>query len=514
MPHQAVSVVARKLDAVSDGLLHEAEWVRAEAMIGLDRSAQSVRGQYFTPERAAELVAALPRLAGVESLRVLDPGAGSGMLTAAIVDRVCRERRIGQVEVTAVESDGTLLPALARTAGLCAEHGRRAGLGVQVRVVHGDVIALQTGLESELGRFDLVIMNPPYKKLAATSWERLALNAGGWDAGNLYAAFVALGVDSLSPGGQLVAITPRSFANGPYFEQFRKRLLRQVAFDRIHTFESRSTVFADSGVLQENIVFSATKDGERGPVTITSSRGHTDELAERTVAYSELVSPGDPHQFIRITTDKADDEAVSAIVSLPASLSSLAVNVSTGRVVDFRARPNLQDAPGSDDAPLVYPGNLRRGKVLWPRSIGKSQGFRVLDASDHKALLPSGYYVLVKRFSAKEERRRIVAAVWDPNQYGGRPVAFENHLNVFHAGGSGLDRDLAWGLCAWLNGSVVDRCFRTFSGHTQVNATDLRSMNYPDGQALRRLGAHLDELPSQEDLDHLVGRMALEPVTA
>ena len=85
---------------------------------------------------------------------------------------------------------------------------------------------------------------------------------------------------------------------------------------------------------------------------------------------------------------------------------------------------------------------------------------------------------------------------------------------MFHAGGSGLDRDLAWGLCAWLNGSVVDRCFRTFSGHTQVNATDLRSMNYPDGQALRRLGAHLDELPSQEDLDHLVGRMALEPVTA
>jgi adenine-specific DNA-methyltransferase len=436
------------------------------------------------------------------------------MLAAAVVERACGGQRVEQVEVTAVELDSALLPALRRTAELCEEHGRRAGVRVRVKIVEGDVIALQTGLEMELGTFDLVIMNPPYKKLAATSWQRRALDAAGWDTGNLYAAFVALGVESLRPGGQLVAITPRSFANGPYFEQFRKRLLRHVSFDRIHTFESRSTVFADTGVLQENIVFAATRAGERGPVTITSSRGHTDGVSERTVAYCELVSRGDPHQFIRITTDRADDEAVRAIVSLPASLSDLGVKVSTGRVVDFRARPNLQDAPSPDSVPLVYPGNLCGGKVLWPRPIRKPQGFRILDASDRKALLLGGYYVLVKRFSAKEERRRIVAAVWDPSQHGERPVAFENHLNVFHADGSGLDRELAWGLCAWLNSSVVDRCFRTFSGHTQVNATDLRSMGYPEGKDLRLLGGCLNGLPPQGDLDDLVERMTLEPVTA
>jgi adenine-specific DNA-methyltransferase len=498
-----------------DELLHQAEWVRVEATIGLDQSAQSAQGQYFTPERAAELIAALPRLPEADSVSVLDPGAGSGMLTAAIVGRICREQGIKQVEVTATELDATLLPALMMTAALCEEHGSQAGVRVRVKVVQGDVITLQTGLEAELGdNFDLVIMNPPYKKLAAASWQRRALEAMGWDTRNLYAAFVALGVDSLHPGGQLVAITPRSFANGPYFEQFRKRLLRQVTFDRIHTFESRSTVFADTGVLQENIVFSATRDAKSGPVTITSSRDHTGELNGRVVAYDELVSPDDPHQFIRITTHDSDDDAVRAIESLPASLPRLDVKVSTGRVVDFRTRPNLMDTPRPDSVPLVYPGNLRGGKVLWPRPIGKAQGFRLLDASDSKALLPSGYYVLVKRFSAKEERRRIVAAVWDPTEHDGRPVAFENHLNVFHSDGAGLDRELAWGLCAWLNSSVVDRYFRTFSGHTQVNATDLRSMNYPDEDTLRQLGGSLDELPEQEDLDHLVGRMTLERVTA
>jgi adenine-specific DNA-methyltransferase len=490
---------------VSEGLLHQAERVRVEATIGLDRTAQSARGQYFTPELAADLIAALPRLPEVPRLRVLDPGAGSGMLTAAIIQRTCREQRIKEVDVTAAELDATLLPALKQTAELCEEQGRKSRVKVRVTVVPGDVIAQQTGPGMELGDdFDLVIMNPPYKKLAASSWQRQAMAAEGWDTGNLYAAFVALGADSLRVGGQLVAITPRSFANGPYFERFRKQLLRRVAFDRIHTFESRSTVFADNGVLQENIIFSATRGGRRGMITVTSSRDHTDVRGERTVAYDELVAPDDPHQFIRITTDELDDDAVRTITSLPASLAALAVRVSTGKVVDFRAQDNLLHAPSPDSLPLIYPGNLRGGKVLWPRPIGKAQGYQLLGADDSKALLPSGYYVLVKRFSAKEERRRIVAAVWDPAQHNQKPVAFENHLNVFHANGTGLDRELAWGLCAWLNSSVVDRYFRTFSGHTQVNATDLRSMNYPDEDALRRLGGGLENLPEQSELDTLV----------
>jgi adenine-specific DNA-methyltransferase len=515
MSCRIASVVAPKLGGVMEGLLHQAEWVRLEAMIGLDQAAQSAQGQYFTPERASALVASLPRLSRADCSRILDPGAGSGMLTAAIVDRICREGLIGRVEVTAVELDSTLVSTLARTVELSRQHGLRTGVDVEVKVVRGDVITLQTGLEAELGDdFDLVIMNPPYKKLAAISRQRRAMAAMGWETGNLYAAFLALGVDSLGPGGQLVAITPRSFANGPYFEQFRKRLLSQVAFDRLHTFESRSTVFADTGVLQENVVFTATKGGAACRVTITSSHDHTDGLSERTVRYEDLVSPDDRHRFIRITTDNDDDRAVKAMRSLPASLSTLAVKVSTGRVVDFRARQNLQDTPASGSLPLIYPGNLRGGLIQWPRSIGKAQGFQLLHEADAKALLPSGFYVVVKRFSAKEERRRIVAAVWDPTQHGDQPVAFENHLNVFHAGGEGLDRELAWGLCGWLNSSVVDRYFRTFSGHTQVNATDLRSMNYPGEKALRRLGRELDSLPGQEELDQLVSKMTLETAAA
>lgn len=69
-----------------------------------------------------------------------------------------------------------------------------------------------------------------------------------------------------------------------------------MTLDRLHIFESRSTVFADSDVLQENVVFSATRSGTPGSVTLSVSRGHTDEAVRRTVPYSEVLKPGDPNE--------------------------------------------------------------------------------------------------------------------------------------------------------------------------------------------------------------------------
>jgi adenine-specific DNA-methyltransferase len=113
--------------------------------------------------------------------------------------------------------------------------------------------------------------------------------------------------------------------------------------------------------------------------------------------------------------------------------------------------------------------------------------------------------VLVKRFTAKEEPRRIVAAVYDPERVPGDRVAFENHLNYYHLRGRGLPAAVARGLTAFLNSTLVDTYFRQFSGHTQVNATDLRSLRYPAWDHLVALGRRMgDGHPTQEKLDELI----------
>ncbi len=503
------SVSARPASVRSVGyseLVELAEAHRVAALGGLDAGTQSALGQFFTPASAAVLVASLPRLPETGLVRVLDPGAGSGVLSATLVDRMLAERPDVSMHLVAVECDETVLPHLRATLDACKSVGQGR---ITYEVVEGDFILSATGLgaDERLRGFDMVIQNPPYGKLAATSKHRRTMKHAGLDAPNLYAAFLALSMTALRSGGQLVAITPRSFFNGPYFGAFRRRLLDHLALDRVHAFESRSTVFADTGVLQENVIFSGTVDGPRRTVALSVSTCHEDQVSTRRVPYTEVVHPNDPHQFIRVTTDAEDTAAAEVMLSLPCLLGDLGVEVSTGRVVDFRSRSALHtEDPGKGARPLIYPGNLRDGGIEWPRSIRKAQFFAPVEPKDRGLLLPEGWYAVVKRFSAKEERRRIVASAWSPIRHPG-PVAFENHLNVFHRGGAGLDEATAQGLTVWLNSSLVDRFFRTFSGHTQVNATDLRTLRFPTLETLHAFGGA--DVETQEDIDALVlGRLA------
>ncbi|MGV9616817.1 Eco57I restriction-modification methylase domain-containing protein [Nocardia xishanensis] len=487
-------------------LIALAEQIRVTALSKLDPKSQEALGQFFTPARAALLIASAPHLPATGRVKVLDPGAGSGMLTAALVARVLDECPALAVHVVAVECDKAVLPYLRATLEACSSEG--AGR-VTCEVVEADYIAESTSVvaDERLTGFDLVIQNPPYAKLAASSAARASVRQVGADAPNLYAAFLALGAAALRPGGQLVAITPRSFCNGPYFGDFRSYLLDQIALDRVHVFESRSTVFADTGVLQENVIFSGTKNGDRDQVTLSTSSGHQDDASHRAVNYAEVVHPDDPHRFIRIATNDEDTAVAEQMLALPDSLVSLGLTVSTGRVVDFRSRECLLTESAEGAVPLIYPGNIRDGLVTWPRQIRKPQWFRPVATKDEKFLVPQGWYCVVKRFSSKEERRRIVAAVWSPDQTAG-PVAFENHVNVFHVNGAGLERDVAFGLSLWLNSSLVDKFFRTFSGHTQVNATDLRTLRFPDTQSLHELGRLApQQLPEQSEIDTLVDKV-------
>jgi len=74
---------------------------------------------------------------------------------------------------------------------------------------------------------------------------------------------------------------------------------------------------------------------------------------------------------------------------------------------------------------------------------------------------------------------------------------------------------LAAGLNAFLNSTIVDQYFRRFSGHTQVNATDLRNLNYPDKDTLVQMGREAEGLDnSQERIDFLVEKLLHVPSKA
>lgn len=483
------------------------------AAIEHPRSRQEELGQFLTATPVADFMASmfghLPK-----TVRLLDAGAGAGSLTSAFVSRCCkRHDGIRAIEATLYELDAEILDALSETMRECQRLCTASGIRFTFSIHHADFIReMSDRLAGDLFGthppfFDAAIANPPYRKIGTESAERHALRSVGVETSNLYTGFVALIQRLLVPGGQLVGITPRSFCNGPYFRPFREDFLRQLELRRLHVFESRQAAFRDDSVLQENIIFHAVK-GRNQPdeITISSSSGeHGDEISAAVFPFSEIVHPRDPEKFIHIPSAASHAAAKLTLDGLHTSLAALGLTVSTGRVVAFRLKDALRKEPERGTVPLLYPCHFNGGTVHWPKFESRKPNAILANDETRPWLVPTGVYLLTKRFTSKEERRRLVACLFDPDLVSAEWLGFENHLNYFHASGHGMDRTLAVGLYAYLNSTVVDQYFRRFSGHTQVNATDLRTLAYPDGDTLVAMGREMKSLDiSQVEIDQLV----------
>ena len=460
-------------------------------------------GQFMTPAPVARFMASLfSPIRG--PARLLDAGAGAGSLTAAFIDRWGAER----TRVTAYEIDETIAPELRNTLA----HYRHSGL--EATALERDFIgdAVDSIRSGNRGRaFTHAILNPPYKKINSGSAHRASLRVVGLETVNLYTAFVGLALELMGQGGEVVAIIPRSFCNGPYYRPFREWMLARAALERIHLFHSRTSAFSDDNVLQENVIIKLVRGKPQGHVAVTtSSDSEFTDIKSCEYPFAEIVYNGDAQQFIHVPTAPTHG-GLDDVPLAERSLDELGLAVSTGPVVDFRLKQFLRQRPGPDTVPLLYPSHFAGGALKWPRQSKKPNA--VLDClATRKWLYPSGFYTVVRRFSSKEERRRIVAHVVSPSVFETTAIGFENHLNVFHCGRRGLERDTAYGLSTFLNSRAVDEYFRRFSGHTQVNATDLRALRYPEPPRLKHLGqwaqasGHLTQERIDEQIEMLNGR--------
>jgi adenine-specific DNA-methyltransferase len=451
---------------------------RIRVSAGLDRAHRARLGQFFTPAPVAQFMASLLDFSPADEPYLLDAGAGIGSLTAAAAQRAGDL----QLRVTCYELESQLQSELAQT---LAQLGNVTGTIEQTDFIEH---AVRLALANKTPGYSHAIINPPYKKLGAGSQHRLLLRKLGVEAPNLYACFLACTIALCRVGAQIAAIIPRSFMNGVYFKPFRYWLLKHAAFTRIHVLDSRNRAFADDNVLQETVILRMVVGMAPQDVEVTASTDHRfDDMRARSRRFLEIVTPGDDERFIHVPS-VSDGDAYSLSGCL---LREIGLDVCTGPVVDFRLRDHLCQQPESGSVPLLYAAHFIGG-FQWPRAGRKPNAIQRNKDTD-KWLMPSGSYVVLRRFSSKEEKRRVVAYLLDEKSLPGDAVGFENHLNVIHQNHRGLDATVARGLVHYLNSQAVDDYFRTFSGHTQVNATDLRRLRYPSIDELRQLANSSDE---------------------
>lgn len=280
-------------------LFEHADTVRRGVAARITTKRKSELGQFMTPPTVARFMAALFPASTLPTCQLLDAGAGLGALSCAFLDRWISADNFNfqSAEIDTYEIDKTLHAGLETNLASYAER-----LPVTYHIWPDDFIweAACQSLRGP-GRFTHAILNPPYKKINSASEHRSILRQAGIETVNLYSAFVALALALMKSDGQLVAIIPRSFCNGPYYRPFREFLLHHAALRHMHLFASQTKAFKDDDVLQENVIIRLERGGIQGNVTVSNSTDDSfADLATHEQPFDRIVFPDDPERFIHV----------------------------------------------------------------------------------------------------------------------------------------------------------------------------------------------------------------------
>jgi len=458
----------------------------------ITREERKKYGQFFTSELSAEYMASLFDVdQSRKKLRILDAGAGTGILSVALVERLRTVGYQGEISLTCYETDEKVIPLLAANLYQLREtYGAEYDIRRQ-NYITSQSFYIQPYLAMEGEGYDLVIGNPPYMKLPKEAPEAQVMQEVCHGAPNMYFLFMAMGVYNLSWGGELVYIVPRSWTSGAYFEAFRRYLFDRCAIEQIHLFESRDKVFDSEPVLQETMIIKVRNTEKRPDKVIVTSSTTSDfmNIEKFTPSYHTIVGK---NGYVYLVTNSYQENVLSRMGKLGHTLPSVNLKMCTGLIVDYRTTEELRDEYEEGACPLFYSCHIKEGRIRWPQ--GKAGEYILTDKAGH--LQRNTNYLFVKRLTSKEEHRRLQCAVYlstDYPQY--RHISTQNKVNYIEC----ESEEVVYGLYALFSSSLYDEYYRILNGSTQVNSTEMNHVPVPSKDIIRAMGSEIRQLELTEE---------------
>ncbi len=472
------------------------------------REEQKSLGQFMTPPSIAKFMAnRLVADVELEHVRVLEPAAGAGILAAATVEALlAKDTPPVSIELYMFEFDQRLIPSLRELGSKMAEACTAKGVVLDLAIHHGDFLLSELALSGTPVDGLLTISNPPFFKLNKTTDLRAQLHAYAvYGQPNIYSIFQAACARLTPPNGRWCFITPRSWMAGWYFKASRQTMLRFLTMDSLHAFDSRREGFEEDSVLQETMIAWArgrTLVDQDLSILLTRSQGASDletSLVQAIPANRVVGTGSDP--MLSLPAAGADP-----FEGWTASLRTYGLEVSTGPVIAFRMKRDICEYDHADTVPLLWLQHVGQQSIRWP--INKKKEHIRVYAENLYRMVRNQPMVLMRRFSPKEDERRITCAAYtcEADRLPGAVLGLENHLNYIHRPGGVMTPDEARGLSGFLASKVVDDHFRALAGSTQVNATELRKLPLPPLETIVEIGRQLPTRPSLALIDDVVTR--------
>lgn len=453
-------------------------------MASVPKSKRKKYGQFFTNVTTAKFMASLFDFdLSKPKLRVLDAGAGSGILSVAVVDKLVNDGYSGEIHLVCYETDEHVLSLLKTNLELT-----KSKYGVHYEIIESNYITSQTfesdSLFDDDGRvYDYIIGNPPYLKISKDADEAKMMPSVCYGSPNLYFLFWAMGIRNLTQGAELVYIIPRSWTSGAYFKRFRQYLFANCVITDMHLFDSRDKVFDGESVLQETIIIKVKKTTEKPCcINITSSSTSAfEDIVRFSAPYETIVAK---NQFVYLATNEKDVKVLSQVNRFDTTLPDINMRMQTGIIVDFRTREVLRNQLEDDAYPLFYSQHIKSGRVVWP--LGKAG--EVIKTDRKGYLQENSDFLMVKRFTSKEEERRLQCGIYLKKRYPQFPyISTQNKINFIKCDSPCV----TYGLYVLLNSTLYDNYYRILNGSTQVNSTEINQMPVPERQIIEEMGREL-----------------------
>ncbi|MEG1895801.1 MAG: Eco57I restriction-modification methylase domain-containing protein [Oscillospiraceae bacterium] len=440
-------------------------------------------GQFFTSPETAVFMASLFNNPN-KNLRILDPGTGSGILSAAIVSKLQSEN-IDSIKLTCYETNSDVLPLLKEN----LEYLEKASLiPLEYEIIEENYITSQKSEFKENAttlKYDWVIGNPPYMKVSKDAEEAISMPEVCFGAPNLYFLFVSMSLFNLESSGEMVYIIPRSWTSGAYFRNFREYLFNNGNLEQVHLFVSRTKVFEQESVLQETMIIKVQKSAHQETIKITTSNSNRDFADIQTITMPFEIVVSGPEKYVYLVTTQDEENVLKYFKQFKDTLPSIGLKMKTGITVDFRCREYLRNTRDGDTVPLLYAQHIKGNRVVFP--IGKE--FEYITQERSGLLQRNKNYLFVKRFTTKEEKRRLQCGIYLKNtlpEYAF--ISSQNKINFIESTDRDLTEEEVYGLYVLFNSTMYDKYYRILNGSTQVNSTEINSVPVPPLDTIREMG--------------------------
>ena len=459
-------------------------------------------GRLFTKKDTARLMAGMLKLDESKSVyTVLDPGAGTGILAAAVIEEICKKySSCKQIFITCYENDPEFVPMLEdnleRIRKKC-RHDYDVKLYVTVYAEnyltdskkHYTVNFFDDVSED---KYDVIICNPPTDLVDKTSPEAEAVGGVTQLKISLAFLFAHLASKHLEEGGQLVITLPTLVASASALTSFRKEMASALSLEKIHLFIGPQKNKKRAVPLKKSIILCYGKCPRPSTVTISTSTDSGKELAVLSpLDYGFVVD--DEDGSLTLPKSQEDTKIVKYISSFPETLTSLGLKMSTGLIIDSRCDGLLFTDAVKATVPLLRPSHIKSGQISFPQPVKKQYVAPVSTNLVQK----NKNMVLIKRVPAKSDERFVNSAIYMAAQLPSyRYISTHNKINFIDTKDKNAEMcpRLVFGLYALLNSTIYDRYISIISKSKQINSKEMRSLPLPPRNIIENIGMRLMSL--------------------